>query len=92
MDGKGRAPSDFPENPRKYAPFPYREDALTVLRMDGTNLEFPSESFDIAFSFSSIEHFGGKSHSGSLRALQEIERVPKTRRISCNNYRIYYKR
>jgi SAM-dependent methyltransferase len=74
---KRAAPSDFPENPRKYAPFPYREDAFTVLRMDGTNLEFPSESFDIAFSFSSIEHFGGKSHSGSLRALQEIERVLK---------------
>jgi SAM-dependent methyltransferase len=45
--------------------------------MDGTNLEFPSESFDIAFSFSSIEHFGGKNHSGALKSLQEIERVLK---------------
>jgi SAM-dependent methyltransferase len=71
------APSDFPENPKKYAPFPYKEDALTVLRMDGTKLEFPSESFDIAFSFSSIEHFGGKNHSGALRSLKEIERVLK---------------
>ena len=35
------APSDFPENPKKYAPFPYKEDALTALRMDATNLEFP---------------------------------------------------
>jgi SAM-dependent methyltransferase len=79
-DGKGWksfAPSDFPENPKKYAPFPYREDALTVVRMDGTKLEFPSESFDIAFSFSSIEHFGGKDHSGALKSLQEIERVLK---------------
>ncbi len=71
-------PSDFPENPKKYAPFPYKEDALTVLRMDATNLEFPSESFDIAFSISSIEHFGGKNHSGALRCLKEIERVLKT--------------
>jgi SAM-dependent methyltransferase len=72
------APSDFPENPKKYAPFPYKEDALTVLRMDGTKLEFPSESFDIAFSFSSIEHFGGgKNHSGALRSVKEIERVLK---------------
>ena len=71
------APSDFPENPKKYAPFPYRQDALTVLRMDGTKLEFPSESFDIAFSFSSIEHFAGRNHSGALRSLQEIERVLK---------------
>ncbi|MDF2770006.1 MAG: Methyltransferase domain protein, partial [Nitrososphaeraceae archaeon] len=59
-DWKKAAPSDFPENPKKYAPFPYNEDALTVLRMNGTKLEFPSENFDIAFSFSSIEHFGGK--------------------------------
>ena len=73
------APSDFPENPKKYAPFPYKEDALTVLRMDGTKLEFPSESFDIAFSFSSIEHFGGgkNNHSGALRSLKEMERVLK---------------
>ena len=74
---KKAAPSDFPENPKKYAPFPYNEDALTVLRMDGTKLEFPSENFDIAFSFSSIEHFGGKNHSGALKSLREIERVLK---------------
>jgi hypothetical protein len=71
-------PSDFPENPKKYAPFPYKEDALTVLRMDATNLEFPSETFDIAFSISSIEHFGGINHSGALKGLREIERVLKT--------------
>ncbi|MGI9011853.1 MAG: methyltransferase domain-containing protein [Nitrososphaeraceae archaeon] len=71
------APSDFPENPRKYAPFPYKEDALTALRMDATKLEFPSNTFDIAFSFSSIEHFGGENHSGALKGLREIERVLK---------------
>ena len=71
-------PSDFPENPKKYAPFPYKEDALTALRMDATNLEFPSGSFDIAFSISSIEHFGGENHSGALRCLKEVERVLKT--------------
>ncbi len=71
-------PLDFPENPKKYAPFPYKEDALTALRMDATNLEFPSESFDIAFSISSIEHFGGENHLGALRCLKEVERVLKT--------------
>ena len=71
------APSSFLNNPKKYAPFPYKEDALTVLRMDGTQLEFPSETFDIAFSFSSIEHFGGKNHSGALKSMKEIERVLK---------------
>ena len=47
------------------------------MRIDGTKLEFPSETFDIAFSFSSIEHFGGKDHSGALRSMKEIERVLK---------------
>ena len=45
--------------------------------MDGTRLEFPSETFDIAFSFSSIEHFGGENHAGALKSLKEIERVLK---------------
>jgi SAM-dependent methyltransferase len=76
-DWKKAAPADFPENPKKYAAFPYKEDALKVLRMNGTKLEFPSESFDIAFSFSSIEHFGGKNHSGALSSLREMERVLK---------------
>jgi hypothetical protein len=75
-------PSDFTENPKRYAPFPYKDDALTVLRMDATNLEFPSEIFDIAFCISSIEHFGGKNHSGALKCLEEIERVLKTRGIA----------
>jgi Methyltransferase domain len=74
---KRAAPSDFPENSKLYTPFPYREDSLTILRMDGTKLEFPSESFDVAFSFSSMEHFGGKNHAGALRCLREIEGVLK---------------
>ena len=71
------APVDFLDNPSKYAPFPYDQSALTVLRMDGTKLEFPSDSFDIVFSFSSIEHFGGANHSGALKSLKETERVLK---------------
>ena len=74
---KQAAPSEFLKDPKKYSPFPYREDALTVLRMDGANLDFPDDTFDIAFSFSSIEHFGGENHSGALKAMREIERVLK---------------
>ena len=71
------APIDFLENPGKYSPFPYDQSVLTVLRMDGTRLEFPSDSFDIVFSFSSIEHFGGENHSGAVKSLKEMERVLK---------------
>jgi SAM-dependent methyltransferase len=71
------APIDFPENPSKYSPFPYNENALTALRMDGTRIEFPSDTFDVVFSFSSIEHFGGENYSGALKSLKEMERVLK---------------
>ena len=79
-DGKGwknLVPIDFPENPKKYSPYPYNENTLTVMRMDATKLEFSDESFDIAFSFSSIEHFDGENHSGALRSMMEMERVLK---------------
>ena len=74
---KNAAPSGFLKEPKKYSPFQYKEDALTVLRMDGSKLDFPDETFDIAFSFSSIEHFGGKNHSGALKSMREMERVLK---------------
>ena len=72
------APFGFYNNPEAYSAFPYRKDALTVLIMDGTNLEFDSQTFDLTFSFSTIEHFGGKNHSGALAGLKEMERVLKT--------------
>jgi SAM-dependent methyltransferase len=68
---------DFVTNPAKYAPFSYKDSALTVLQMDAANLEFPRDHFDIAFSFSSIEHFGDDNHSGALKSMKEIERVLK---------------
>ena len=71
------APVDFLKNPDRYSPFPYDTSVLTVLRMDGTMLAFPPDSFDIVFSFSSIEHFGGANHSGALKSLKEMERVLK---------------
>lgn len=71
------SPYDFPENSKKYAPFNYREEGLTAVRMDGTRLEFPDEIFDFVFSFSSIEHFGGGRHVGALRSVKEMERVLK---------------
>jgi SAM-dependent methyltransferase len=71
------APADFPENPKKYCRIPYSENSLTVIKMDGRKLDFPSDKFDIVFSFSSIEHFGGYRHQGALMSLKEIERVLK---------------
>jgi SAM-dependent methyltransferase len=60
-------------SPRDYAPFPYREDRLTFLRMDALRLGFADASFDCAYSLSSIEHFGGVA--GASQALDEMARV-----------------
>ena len=60
-------------NPAAHAPFPYREDRLEVLWMDGRELDFPDESFDVVFSLSSIEHFG--SPTDIARSAAEMGRV-----------------
>ena len=59
--------------PKAHAPFAYREDRLEVQYMDGRELTFTDESFDVVFSVSSIEHFGGRSDIA--RAARELGRV-----------------
>jgi SAM-dependent methyltransferase len=71
----GYGGKEMVRNPKKFAPFPYREDHLTVLEMDATHLGFPDNSFDFCFSLSSIEHFG--SRENQKKAMQEIFRVLK---------------
>jgi ubiquinone/menaquinone biosynthesis C-methylase UbiE len=70
------AHADMLTTPEKYAKIPFRRDHLTVTYMDGTDLEYPDEHFDFAFSFSSIEHFG--SHEAAAQAVREMGRVIKT--------------
>jgi SAM-dependent methyltransferase len=61
------------ERPEEFAPFPYRRERLVFLKMDGRLLAFQDASFDIAYSLSSIEHFGGIS--GARAAVEEMARV-----------------
>jgi SAM-dependent methyltransferase len=63
------------QQPKDFAPFPYREDRLTFLKMDGRKLAFPDASFDIVYSLSSIEHFGGLA--GAIDAMDDMARVLK---------------
>jgi SAM-dependent methyltransferase len=60
---------------RQFAPFPYREDRLAFLKMDGTRLAFRDGTFDVVYSLSSIEHFGGLE--GASQAVREMGRVLK---------------
>jgi SAM-dependent methyltransferase len=61
------------DDPAAHAPFPYREDRLEVRWMDARRLEFPDESFDVVFSLSSFEHFGGPDDVAA--ASRELGRV-----------------
>jgi SAM-dependent methyltransferase len=61
------------EDPAAFAPFPYRADRLTFHRMDGRALAFDDGAFDVVYSLSSIEHFGG--FAGARAAMIEMTRV-----------------
>jgi SAM-dependent methyltransferase len=58
-----------------FAPFEYRRDHLRFLRMDGSRLAFRDARFDIVYSLSSIEHFGG--FEGARRSVVDMTRVLK---------------
>jgi SAM-dependent methyltransferase len=62
-------------DPAAFAPYPYREDRLEVQNMNALSLEFDDDSFDVGFSLSSIEHFGGPD--AAARAAGEMGRVLK---------------
>ena len=66
---------DVLRRPEDYAPFPYRQERLTFLRMNGLQLAFRPDTFDVAYSLSSIEHFGGTA--GAATAIDEMARVVK---------------
>jgi hypothetical protein len=59
--------------PEEFAPFPHRRDRLTFMKMNGCQLAFLDETFDVAYSLSSIEHFGGAA--GAREAVREMARV-----------------
>jgi SAM-dependent methyltransferase len=63
------------KRPEDYAPFSYRQDRLVFLKMDGCHLAFGGATFDVAYSLSSIEHFGGLA--GAQAAVDEMARVLK---------------
>ncbi len=62
-------------DPDMYAPFPYRRECLEFMKMDGRSLDFPDGTFDVSYSLSSIEHFGG--FEGAAQTMREMARVLK---------------
>lgn len=72
---------DMLERPEDFAPFPYREERLEVLRMGGDQLAFDDGSFDFVFCLSSLEHFG--SREVQRRSLDEMVRVLRPDGVAC---------
>ena len=66
---------DVLRDPAAYAPFPYRKDRLVFVKMEGSRLAFRDDSFDVVYSLSSIEHFGGVE--GARRSVADMARVLK---------------
>ena len=62
-------------DPAQFARFPYRRERLVFLRMDGRHLAFADGTFDVVYSLSSVEHFGGLD--GARCAVAEMARVLK---------------
>lgn len=60
-------------HPEEFAPFEYRRDRLRFLQMNGTALGLRDGAFDVAYSLSSIEHFGGLD--GARAAVVEMGRA-----------------
>ena len=61
------------DDPAAFSPYPYREDRLDVRPMNALALDFPDDSFDVVYSLSSIEHFGGPAETA--QAAREMARV-----------------
>jgi SAM-dependent methyltransferase len=71
----------FARDPGHYAPFAFRREHLAVVRADGTRLPFRAGGFDVVYSLSSIEHFGG--HAAASVAMREMARVLRPGGIAC---------
>jgi SAM-dependent methyltransferase len=71
----------FLRHPQQFAPFPYYADHLRGLPADGCALPFPAGSFDVVYSLSSIEHFGG--HARAAHAMRELRRVLRPGGVAC---------
>ncbi|HEY1651004.1 MAG TPA: class I SAM-dependent methyltransferase [Acidimicrobiales bacterium] len=62
------------EDPQQFCPRPIRNDVIEFKTLDGTDLGiYPADTFDFAWSLSSIEHFG--SHERAADAVRELARV-----------------
>jgi len=75
------APKDILDDADKYCPRRFKKENVSFENADGTKLQYSNNSFDLCWSLSSIEHFGG--HNASRKAIQEMARVTRKGGIVC---------
>jgi SAM-dependent methyltransferase len=71
----GIAPSSMLIDPGRYARCPYNRNRLVVQHMSALDLRFEPDTFDVVYSFSTIEHVGTMKEMSQVFA--EIHRVLK---------------
>ncbi len=69
------ASDDILKDPSSKCSFPYDKNSLLIRSMDACSIDFASNSFDILFSFSSLEHFG--TTQNILESMKHSYRVLK---------------
>lgn len=72
---------DVALRPERYCPRPFDRARTSFAVADACRLPFPDRSFDICWSLSSIEHFGG--HAAARQALAEMARVTRPGGVAC---------
>ena len=73
--GDNIAPSSMLINPDQYARCPYNRNRLVVQHMSALDLRFEPATFDVVYSFSTIEHVGTLEEV--QRMFSEVHRVLK---------------
>ncbi|MFV8416661.1 class I SAM-dependent methyltransferase [Methanosarcina mazei] len=81
------ADSSMLTGPEHFSPGKFNRRRLGVQVMSGTEINFEDNTFDAVFSYSSIEHFGGKE--AAVKCMKEIERVLKPGGIASIATEIY---
>lgn len=75
------ASSEVVTNPERFCPRPFDSNKVKFEVADGTKLPYKDESFDLVWSLSSVEHFGG--HAAASMAVREMARVLKPGGVAC---------
>lgn len=75
------ASAEVLSNSAKFCPRPFDANKVRFEIADGTQLPYADNSFDLIWSLSSIEHFGG--HEAAAKAVCEMARVLKPNGVAC---------